>query len=377
MADKDYYAILGVQRNATPAQIKDAYRKLALQYHPDRNKSAGAEEKFKQISEAYAVLSDDEKRRSYDEWGGEGFSQRFTQEDIFRNADFSDFEDIFRHFGFGGRDSSPFSGVFSDLFSGFRRGRGEDSFAEAELTLEEAAKGVEKEISLKRFADCRRCNGTGSEDRRLSTCSACDGTGQKRSARRVGYSQFINIITCPACRGTGRIASKPCHSCGGSGKERTAEKLAVKIPAGVGDGFRLRIAGKGQASEEIGEPPGDLYVAVRVKRHPVFERQGADLLLEQKITFALAALGGEIEVPTLSGKAAVKIPAGTQSGTVFRLKGKGVYDLRERRHGDELVKVTVEVPARLSKRQRELLEEFDKESGGGGRGKGFFKKFFR
>lgn len=378
MAGKDYYGVLGVKRGASAQEIKDAYRRLALQYHPDRNKSAGAEEKFKQISEAYAVLSDPEKRASYDEWGSEGFGQRFTQEDIFRNADFSDFEDVFRRMGFGfeGFGSSPFSGVFSD-FSGFRRGRGEDAYAEVGLALEEAAKGIEKEISLKRLADCAHCGGTGSEDGRLAVCSACNGTGQKRSARRVGYSQFISITACPQCRGAGRAASRPCKSCRGSGKERTAEKIAVKIPAGVGDGFRLRIAGKGNASVEPGEPAGDLFVELRVRPHEVFERHGADLVVEQRISFALAALGGEIEVPTLSGKAVVSVPAGTQSGTVFRLKGKGVYDLRERRHGDELVRVTVDVPTKLSKRQKELLDEFDKESGGSTRGKGFFKKLFR
>ncbi len=379
MADKDYYAVLGVPRGATLQQIKDAYRELALRFHPDRNKDAGAEERFKRISEAYAVLSDGEKRRQYDEWGSEGFGRRFTQEDIFRGADFGDFEDLFRQMGFGFETAgpSPFSGMFGGLFSQFRRGRGQDLLAETELSLEEASKGVEKEIPLKRLADCARCNGTGSEDGRLAVCPSCGGTGQKRSARRVGYSQFINISTCPACGGSGRVASKTCKSCNGSGKEKTSERLAVRIPAGVDDGFRLRLQGKGNASEEPGEPAGDLYVAVRVRRHPLFRREGADIIHESKIPFALAALGGETQVPTLSGTAALRIPAGTQPGTVFRLKGRGVYDLRERRHGDELVRVVIDVPAKLSGRQKELLEEFDKESGGSRKGKGFFKKIFR
>jgi molecular chaperone DnaJ len=356
MADKDYYKVLGVARGATPAQVKDAYRRLAMEFHPDRNKSAGAEEKFKRISEAYAVLSDEEKRRSYDEYGSEGFSQRFSQEDIFRNADFSDFADVFRQMGFGSGSGSPFAGAFTDLFSGMRRGRGGDLLAEAELSLEEASKGAEKEVSLRRLADCPHCGGTGSADGRLQACSACGGTGQRRSIRRMGYSQFISVSACPQCRGEGRLPSEPCKQC---------------------NGFRLRIAGKGNASEEPGEPSGDLFIAIHVKPHPVFRREGADIAVESKIPFYLAALGGEIEVPTLTGKAEVKIPAGTQAGTVFRLKGKGVYDLRERRHGDELVLIAIDVPTKLSRRQKELLEELGRESGAGAKGKGFFKKLFR
>ncbi|MFH1199582.1 MAG: molecular chaperone DnaJ [Candidatus Micrarchaeota archaeon] len=373
MAGKDYYGTLGVPRDATAAQVKDAYRKLAMQWHPDRNKSPAAEERFKQVSEAYAVLSDSAKRSQYDQYGGEGFGERFSQEDIFRNADFGD---LFRQMGFGPpQGQSPFGSAFEDLFGGMRGGRGADLLAQVQLTLEEAAAGVSRELRFERTAECEKCAGTGAQDGKFESCGACNGTGQARSVRRLGNSQFISISNCPQCRGSARSASKQCRHCFGHGKERRSERISVDIPAGVDDGFRLRLAKKGNAPEQSGGEPGDLYVQVRVSPHEHFERRGADLSCGLAVPFATAALGGKAQVPTLGGKAEVSIAPGTQPGAVLRLKGKGVYDLRSHRHGDMLVRIGVEVPRKLSKRQRELLEEFG--NGQGAQGKGFFKKIFK
>jgi molecular chaperone DnaJ len=364
MAQKrDYYEVLGVQKGAGKDEIKQAYRKLALQFHPDRNKDKGAEERFKEISEAYAVLSDEAKRAKYDQYGHAGFDQMYSREDIFRNADFSDFEDVFSGFG-----DDPF-GVFGSMFgSGFGRGRGgggrrreygADLETAVEITLEEAAKGLKKDISYNRTKACSKCRGTGSEpgsERR--TCGSCGGRGQVQQTRRAGPMAFYTVTTCGKCRGEGTIVENPCGGCRGQGKESTNEHIKVNIPSGVQNGMRLRL-------DELGEygrdKPGDLFVRIYVKPHPQFQRDGDNLYLEAPLSFARAALGGEIEVPTLFGKANLHIPPGTQSHTIFRMKDEGMPRIGHGGNGDELVRVVIDVPKKLNKRQKELLQELEAE----------------
>lgn len=363
MGDKrDYYEVLGVSRNAAKDEIKNAYRKLALQYHPDRNKAPDAEEKFKEISEAYAVLSDDEKRKQYDMFGHAGIGAKYSPEDIFRGVDFGD---IFRDsgFGFGGFDD-----IF-DMFFGRRRGwrqgpqRGADLRYDLEITLEEVATGLEKEIYVPRKEKCEDCKGSGAapgtEPRR---CSRCNGTGQLQRTTSIGFGQFIQVETCNFCGGRGTVVDSPCKSCRGTGIVSQNRRILVKIPAGVDEGPRLRLVGEGEAGAR-GGPPGDLYVVVHVKSHEMFRRRGSDILYETFIGFVQAALGTEIDVPTLDGKAKLKIPAGTQSHMVFKLKGKGVPNLNGFGRGDELVRVKTRTPTKLTSKQRELLLQFAKETG--------------
>lgn len=358
MASKrDYYEILGVPRDATPEQIKDAYRKLALQYHPDRNKSPDAEEKFKEISEAYAVLSDPQKRSQYDMLGRAGFDQQYTQEDIFRGADF---ETIFRDFGFGG-----FGDLFEMFFGGRgygpRKTRGSDLFYGVKITMEEAFRGVDKEIEIPRNETCKQCAGSGAAPGSSPrTCTQCGGTGQVQRVQASGFARFVQITTCPACRGSGSIIEKPCSACRGSGVVKAKRKIAVKIPAGAEDGMQLRLRGEGDVSPD-GGPPGDLYVQVTVLPDPRFRREGADLYYDLKIGFPQAALGTEAEVPTMEEPARVTIAPGTQPGTVLRLRGKGMPRLGGYGRGDLFVVVNVAVPERLTPRQRELLKELAKE----------------
>ncbi|MFQ6062011.1 MAG: molecular chaperone DnaJ [Methanosarcinales archaeon] len=368
MAKRDYYEILGVDRNATEKEIKKAYRKLAMKYHPDRNKSKDAEEKFKEISEAYAVLSDKDKRSQYDRFGHAGIAGQYTQEDIFRGVNWND---IFRDFGFGtGFGRGGFEDIFDIFFGrgfgGFeRRGpsRGADLQYNLEISLEDAATGIETKIEVPRTETCKVCNGRGAKPgTEIKTCNTCHGTGQISRSRTNGYMHFISTTICNACNGSGKIIESPCSECRGSGKVKRTRKISVKIPAGVDNGSRLRISGGGDAGEK-GAPPGDLYVVVYVKPHSIFERVDDDIVCEIPISFTQAALGAEIEVPTLKGKAKLKIPAGTQSGKVFRLRGKGIPNLHGYGKGDEHVKVKVVVPTKLTKRQKELLLEFAKESG--------------
>jgi molecular chaperone DnaJ len=364
---RDYYEVLGVPKGASMDQIKQAYRKLALQYHPDRNKAPDAAERFKEISEAYAVLSDQKKREQYDQYGHAGFDQMYSQEDIYRGADFSDFEDVFRSFGidpFGGFGG----GMFGDVF-GFRGGRrsggrmreyGADLETSVEITLEEAAKGLKKDISYHRSKACTRCNGSGSEPgSSRKTCPACNGRGQVQQARRAGPMAFYTVTTCGRCRGEGSVVEKPCKSCGGSGKASSNEHIKASIPPGVQSGMRLHLEGLG---EYCRDGPGDLFVRVYVRQHDVFERRDDDLHTDAHISFARAALGGEIEVPTLAGSAKLHIPPGTESHTVFRLKGEGMPRLSRGGKGDEMVRVLIEVPKKLSQQQRKLLEELETEN---------------
>lgn len=364
---RDYYEILGVKKNAALDEIKKAYRESALKYHPDRvpaEQKKDAEEKFKEISEAYAVLSDSQKRALYDQYGHAGIDQKYAYEDIFKGADFSSVFEGLGDFGLGG---GLFDEIFSDLgFNVFggrgRRGagrtrRGRDLEIAVDVTLEEAAAGLEKTITVPRYEVCPTCSGSGAKPgTRKSTCSQCKGSG-----RQVISSGFFQLAqTCPRCRGEGSVISTPCLDCHGEGRSKVTRKIKVKVPAGVDTGSHLRIRGEGEAGA-VGR--GDLYVIIEVKPHPVFERHNNDILSEIAISLAKAVLGGEVEVPTLNGKVNMKIPAGTQAGRIFRLKGKGMPDLHGRGIGDELVKVNVEIPTRLTFEQRRLIEEFARVSG--------------
>ncbi len=341
---KDYYSILGVERNATEEEIKKAYRRLALKHHPD--KEHGSEETFKEINEAYSVLKDPQKRMQYDQFGTAGVGPGY------REAGFgSDFQDLFGE-------------VFSEFFGGGRRGpspaRGADLRYDLELTFEEAAFGTEKEIEIPVTVDCSNCGGSGAREGRggVQTCGRCGGSGQ------VNFRQgFLTISRpCSSCGGRGTVVRNPCASCGGLGKQRQRTKISVKVPGGVDTGSRLRLSGKGEPGE-MGGPPGDLYVVVNVREHEIFRREGENIICEVPVSIAQAALGCEIEVPTLEGTARLKIPAGTQPGKVFTLRGKGIASLSTGRRGEELVVINVQIPKDLSKRQKELLEEFAEISG--------------
>ncbi|MDI6855435.1 MAG: molecular chaperone DnaJ [Candidatus Thermoplasmatota archaeon] len=357
MPKRDYYDILGVPKNASKEELKRKYRELAKKYHPDLCKEADAEEKFKEISEAYAVLSDDEKRAQYDMYGHEGIAGRYTYDDIFRDFDF----DIFRDFGFGDVDRifDMFFGR-SPTFYSYREGsvRGEDLTYNLEVELEDVAFGREKFFSVLKREPCGACNGSGGKS--FTTCSYCQGTGQLRDVKTRGFSQFITIRTCHKCNGEGRTIEELCSDCKGKGLIKKEKKLKLKIPAGAESGSTLRIPKEGGVIK--GSTPGDLYVVLKVKEHPVFKREGSNILCEMPISFVLAALGGNLEVPTLDGKAEIKIPAGTQSNTVFRLRGKGLRELASSHRGDELVKVVVTVPTKLTKEQERLLRAFEAAS---------------
>ncbi|MFH1107365.1 MAG: molecular chaperone DnaJ [Candidatus Micrarchaeota archaeon] len=373
MAGKDYYATLGVARDVTAAQIKDAYRRLAMQWHPDRNKSKDAEEKFKGISEAYAVLSDEGKRRQYDEYGSEGFGRRFTQEDIFRGADFSDISDLFERVV---NEGSPFGSFFESGFGARRERRGEDTYTQIELTLEEAANGTAKNVQVKRYAPCQACNGTGAKDGKRVECKVCSGQGAVYHIQRIGPFAVRQPVACKTCRGSGRMPTNPCRTCSGSGRVKTSETVQTGIPAGIFDGASISIEGKGNASTVPGERPGNLIAAIVVKPHRHFRRDGRDIYYDAHVSFPLAALGGEIEVPTLEAKARFEVPEGTRNGTSFRLHGKGMPDLDTGRVGDLIVRIDVDVPTKLSKRQKEILEEFELETKEAKK-EGFFRRIFR
>ena len=364
MASKrDYYEILGVAKSASTDEIKSAYRKLALQYHPDRNKGAEAEAKFKEISEAYAVLSDASKRKMYDQYGPEGFSHQFSNEDIFRGADF---ESIFRNTGFYDQDDL---GTFGDVFSAFfgqqfaqqaGQSRGRSLQYDIEITLREAFSGTGQDIPLRHSIQCPHCKGTRAEPgSQVRKCLTCNGSGQARQVRRAGYTQFVTIGVCRTCGGTGKAYDKECEHCEGKGSVHKAETITVKIPAGAYDGLTLKLNGQGEASADGGSM-GDLYVLVSVKHDNTFEVDGLDLHLDKKISFAQAALGAKVTVPTIDGgEAELKIPPGTQTHTKFRLRDQGMPSIEGRQRGDQIVRVIVETPTHLSSQQREYLEALD------------------
>ncbi|MBI2650888.1 molecular chaperone DnaJ [Candidatus Woesearchaeota archaeon] len=361
---KDYYKMLGVQRNATKEEIKRAYKDLAKKYHPDLNKSPDAAEKFKEINEAAAVLADDEKRTQYDKYGtAEEFAKGFE------GFDFSDFMSDIGTFGF------DFDNIFESFFgrgrSGRRQRRGDDLRYDLEITLEEAATGATKSVSIPRLEQCNKCNGSGAEsDADIINCPDCKGTGIFRRAQRTPFGIFSTTARCGKCRGQGKYIKKECEVCDGTGLVRKTRRLEIKVPAGAEEGTNLRLAGEGAAGEK-GISNGDLYIVIHVKEHELFERHGDDIYIKINIPFTVAALGGEIEVPTLTGKAKLKISSATKSNTVFRMKGKGIPYLHGNGIGNQNVEVVIEVPEKLTKKQKELLMEFDKESGK----KGFFGIF--
>ena len=350
MAKRDCYEVLGVERNAGPDEIKKAYRMLALKYHPDKNPGdKSAEEKFKELGEAYEILSDPQKRPIYDQHGHAAFDRRAGG---FGPGGFHDPFEIFREV-FGG------GGIFEDLFGGGRPDvtqphRGNDLRYDLEIEFEEAAHGCEKEITLTKAEPCDACQGSGAEaGSRIRTCSACGGRGQIINSRGI----FSIAQTCGRCQGAGRVLERPCPVCRGDGRREHASKIRLRIPAGVDTGSRLRSVGNGEAGFR-GGPPGDLYVVLHVKAHAIFQRDGDDLLCEVPVSFVQAAFGAEIEVPALDGRTSVKIPPGTQPGTMFRLKGKGMKNVQGYGYGDLHVRVNVEVPTRLSPAQRAKLQEF-------------------
>lgn len=351
---RDPYEILGVAREAGAEDIKSCYRKLAMKYHPDRNPGdREAEERFKEISEAYDILADPEKRAAYDRYGHAAFQGAGAG----GRGGFHDPFDLFREvFGAGG------GGIFEHFFGGGSSPapeRGADLRYDLEIKLEDAARGVEKEIEIRKTGCCPSCGGAGgAPGARLHTCPTCRGRGQVVASR--GFFQVAQ--PCPRCHGAGEMFDHPCKSCGGNGCAETTSRIKLKIPPGIEDGSRLRSAGNGEAGVR-GAPAGDLYVVVHIREHAVFARDGDDLYCEMPVSFVTATLGGEINVPTLDGKAAVKIPAGTQNGTVFKLRGKGLPHLRGSGHGQLLVRVVVEVPTRLSAAQRRKLEEFAESCG--------------
>ena len=355
---RDYYEVLGVPKNATKDQIKDAYRTLALQYHPDRNKSPEAEEKFKEISEAYAVLSDEQKRNQYDTMGRVDFSQQYSQEDIFRGTDF---DSIFRDFGFGD--------IFETLFGGgggrsrYGERHGNDLGYELQITLEDSFKGTEKEIEVPRLETCGTCGGSGSAPGTSpKTCSRCGGSGQVRVVQNIGFGRFVQVGICPTCRGKGTIIDKPCSECRGTGVVRKRRRITVRVPPGVDEGYQLRLRGEGEASQN-GGPKGDLYIIIRLAHHEFFDREGDDLYYDLSIGFPQVALGTEATVPTFEGDVAVTIPPGTQPGQMLRIKGKGMPKLGGNGRGNLMIRVKVSVPTKLSSKQRQLMEELANEMG--------------
>lgn len=364
MADKrDYYEVLGVDKNADKKTIKKAYRKLAMKYHPDVNHEEGAEEKFKELSEAYGVLSDDEKRKRYDQFGHAGMDG-FSQEDIFNNINF---EDIFNGFGFGGGSQGGFGSIF-DLFgfggeSSGPSGRGQDISQIVELTLEEVASGVSKDLDVRHKKKCPKCNGTRAEPgSSVKTCPQCNGAGQVKQVQNTPLGQFATVSKCPQCNGEGQHVEKPCTECHGSGLKTTTNKISINIPAGVETGTKLCVSGEGDDGIR-GAPSGDLYVTIKVLKHDLFRREGQDLFYDLPISYVQACLGDSVDVPTIDGEASLNIPAGTQSGSTFKLRGEGIKSLNWSGKGNLYVKVQVVVPKKLSAKQKEVLKEFADVSG--------------
>jgi len=372
---RDYYQVLGVDKNASAEEIKKAYRKNAMKYHPDRNPGdKQAEEKFKEIGEAYEVLSDSDKRARYDQFGFAGVDPNYGG----GAGGGSGFGGGFG--GFGG--FGDFGDIFGEFFGGGRsRGstqtaprRGENVGARLDLTFEEAAFGVEKEITVQRIENCAACKGTGSADGVVETCVNCHGSGQVRTTQNFMGMAVQSTATCPTCGGKGKIIKNPCTTCRGKGKVRRNQKIKVKVPAGIDQGQAIRVAGEGCVGSN-GGPNGDVLVEITIKRHPIFQRDGMDVYCEVPITFTQAALGAEIQVPTLDGKTTFTIPEGTQTGRQFVISGKGIPQVNNpRRRGDHRFVVTVETPTRLSREQKDLLRKLEESMDGKSSPKR--KKFF-
>ncbi|MBW2986379.1 molecular chaperone DnaJ [Candidatus Woesearchaeota archaeon] len=354
---KDYYKILGVKKEATKEEIKKAYKKLAKKYHPDLNKDPSAADKFKEVNEAAAVLADPQKRQQYDQFGTADMGQDAGGFGGFDFRDFAgqgfDFENIFENIfsgmGFGGRGRRA-----------SRSGRGRDLVVDMTITLEEAAKGVKKKIDIDKLVKCKTCKGTGAEKgSSMKTCEQCNGTGVSRQTRQTPFGVFQTQTRCRQCSGRGEYIEEPCLDCNGQGRIEKEVAVDVKIPAGVDDGTQVRLKEEGEAGFQ-GNSAGDLYIRIHVKPHKVFERQGKELYLNAPLPFATACVGGELEVPTLTGKTKIKIPAGTQSGVIFRIKGEGIHDLHGYGTGSLNVQIYIEVPKKITKKQQEALKEFGK-----------------
>jgi molecular chaperone DnaJ len=348
---RDYYEVLGLNRDASEEEIKKAYRKLAMKHHPDRNPdSKDAEEKFKEAKEAYEVLTEADKRRAYDAYGHAGVNPQMGMGGAGPGQE-----------GFGGF-AEAFGDIFSDIFGGGQGGRGRASVFRGadlrynlEISLEQAARGTETKIRIPTMETCETCKGSGAKaGTHPKTCETCKGSGTVR----ISQGFFSIQQTCPTCHGTGKMVTDPCASCRGAGRLKKHKTLAVKIPSGVDEGDRIRLSGEGEAGVN-GGPPGDLYVVIHLKAHSVFQREGDDLHCEMPISFSQAALGGEIEIPTLDGSAKIKVPPETQTGQVFRLRGKGIKGVRSTYPGDLMCEVVVETPVRLTERQKELLRELE------------------
>ena len=357
---RDYYEVLGVEKGASAEEIKKAYRKNAMKYHPDRNPgNKEAEDKFKELGEAYEVLSDDDKRARYDQFGFAGVDPNYGG----GGAGF----DGFGGFGGGFGGFGDLGDIFGDFFGGgSRRGnpntaprRGENVGVRLDLTFEEAAFGTEKEVNIQRIENCAKCNGSGSEDGAVETCSQCRGTGQVRTTQNFMGMAMQSTTTCPQCSGRGKIIKNPCNTCRGKGKVRRTQKINIKVPAGVDMGQSVRVRGEGCVGSN-GGPSGDVLAEVYIKRHPIFERDGMDVLCEVPISFTQAALGAKIEVPTLDGKTEFELPEGTQTGKEFFLSGKGIPQVgNPRRRGNQRFVVVVETPTKLTSEQKELLRKLD------------------
>jgi len=343
-AKRDYYEVLGIARDATDEEIRRAFRKLAFKYHPDHNREDGAADRFKEVNEAYEVLSDPEKRSAYDHFGHSGAEGFFGRG--FEGFDFGGLGDIFDAF-FGGAATATRQAPQ----------RGADLNYGVTISFEEAAFGCEKEINISRIESCSLCQGVGSKPgSQPSRCPQCNGSGQVRRVQQSIFGRFVSTATCSQCRGEGRIITEPCPQCQGTGREKRQRTILVKIPPGVDDGSQIRLRGEGHAGAKGGST-GNLYITLSVKQHELFTRDGDNILYELPINFAQAALGAELEVPTLHGKTKLKVPAGSQTGTVFRLKAQGIPHLNRSGHGDQLVTLFVVIPDRLTKEQRQLLEE--------------------
>ncbi len=360
MEYKDYYAILGVDKSASQDEIKKAYRKLAKKYHPDQNPGdKSAEERFKEINEAYSTLSDDEKKARYDQFGHAGVDSSYGAGGFSGFGGFNDF---------GGVDLGDIFGSFFGGSSSARRTsrgpvRGGDLHQAITITFEEAAKGVEKVINISRYESCEKCKGSGAKaGTSPKTCPTCKGSGQVRSVQRTMLGSFSTVTTCATCSGEGTILENPCNECGGRGLVRKTRKINVKIPAGIDNGQVITLRAQGDHGKK-GGPPGDLRIQISVKKHNIFKRNGYDVHIEMPITFVEAALGSEIDTPTLHGNVKFKVPAGTQSETNFRLRGKGIQRLGGGGQGDQYVKVIVDVPKSLTEKQKEILKSFGKTLG--------------
>ena len=355
MAQRDYYEVLGVSRSATQEELKAAFRRLARQYHPDVNDSPDAEERFKEINEAFAVLSDEQRRGAYDRYGHEGVRGPNGMPNF--TVDFSDFADIFGDlFGFGG------FGRTSQRARNAPR-RGADLQYRLDLTFEEAVFGVEKEIEITRDELCGTCNGSGAEPGTSPVrCSTCNGSGEVRRTRQTILGSMVQVTTCPACNGQGETISTPCHTCKGRGLERRNRKKVISVPAGVDSGTQIRLAGEGQPGVN-GGPNGNLFIAIKVKAHKYFRRREYDVLLDLNINIAQATLGADVEIPTVDGPTMLKIPNGTQPGKILRLRGKGIPRLRGNGRGDQLVVINVEVPVNVNDDQRQLFEQLAESLG--------------